>query len=243
VVTPLFCFIATCETSARTIDAREEIGLCDARGCLSRIHHWYLTRRSTHSLYFSLSLCVCVCVCVCVCTMFLPPSSSLTLSSHYSLTTLSLLSHFSLTTLSLLSHYSLTTLTLSHSLCLLYIGSGWKEYNRVGSICSIPLPKGLEHCQKLPEVLFTPSTKAEAGLHDENISEEKVLIIECVSVFVYVCVCACACGCLCVYVYVCVCVCVCVCMCMCVYVYVCVCVWCVCMCTCVFVCVCRFLLH
>ncbi len=49
-------------------------------------------------------------------------------------------------------------------------GSGWKEYQQQGSVCSIPLPKGLQQSDKLPETLFTPSTKAELGEHDENIS-------------------------------------------------------------------------
>lgn len=49
-------------------------------------------------------------------------------------------------------------------------GSGWKEYREKGSICSIPLPPGLVESDKLPEDLFTPSTKAELGDHDENIS-------------------------------------------------------------------------
>ena len=48
-------------------------------------------------------------------------------------------------------------------------GSGWKEYQRQGTVCGIELPGGLQQCQKLPEPLFTPSTKAETG-HDENIS-------------------------------------------------------------------------
>ena len=49
-------------------------------------------------------------------------------------------------------------------------GSGWKEYQQQGSLCSIPLPTGLRQSDKLPETLFTPSTKAELGEHDENIS-------------------------------------------------------------------------
>lgn len=52
-------------------------------------------------------------------------------------------------------------------------GSGWKDYGRTGQVCGIDLPKGLKHCQQLPAPLFTPSTKAEQGLHDENISEER----------------------------------------------------------------------
>jgi len=50
------------------------------------------------------------------------------------------------------------------------VGSGWKEYQKTGSVCSIPLPAGLIEADKLPEPLFTPSTKAEIGAHDENIS-------------------------------------------------------------------------
>ncbi|HNY64411.1 MAG TPA: phosphoribosylaminoimidazolesuccinocarboxamide synthase [Deltaproteobacteria bacterium] len=52
-------------------------------------------------------------------------------------------------------------------------GSGWKEYKAQGSISGIRLPKGLVESEKLPEPIFTPSTKAEQGLHDENISFEK----------------------------------------------------------------------
>jgi phosphoribosylaminoimidazole-succinocarboxamide synthase len=50
-------------------------------------------------------------------------------------------------------------------------GSGWKEYRKQQTVCGIPLPSGLVECQKLPEPIFTPSTKAESG-HDENISFE-----------------------------------------------------------------------
>lgn len=50
-------------------------------------------------------------------------------------------------------------------------GSGWKDYQSTGSVCGIQLPRGLENGSKLPEPLFTPSTKAETG-HDENISFE-----------------------------------------------------------------------
>ncbi len=49
------------------------------------------------------------------------------------------------------------------------IGSGWKDYQKTGAVCGIPLPKGLKQADKLPEILFTPATKAEAGAHDENI--------------------------------------------------------------------------
>lgn len=51
-------------------------------------------------------------------------------------------------------------------------GSGWKEYQRSGTVCGIPLPKGLLESDKLEEPLFTPSTKADIGEHDENISFE-----------------------------------------------------------------------
>jgi len=49
------------------------------------------------------------------------------------------------------------------------IGSGWKDYQASGKVCGIPLPAGLRMAQQLPEPLFTPSTKAELGSHDENI--------------------------------------------------------------------------
>lgn len=49
-------------------------------------------------------------------------------------------------------------------------GGGWKEYQEKQSICGIPLPAGLQRAQQLPEPIFTPSTKAETGTHDENIS-------------------------------------------------------------------------
>lgn len=50
-------------------------------------------------------------------------------------------------------------------------GSGWKEYQADGSICGIKLPAGLKQCDRLPEPIFTPATKAESG-HDENVSFE-----------------------------------------------------------------------
>lgn len=50
------------------------------------------------------------------------------------------------------------------------IGSGWKDYQATGKVCGIPLPSGLQLAEQLPEPLFTPATKAEAGEHDENIS-------------------------------------------------------------------------
>jgi phosphoribosylaminoimidazole-succinocarboxamide synthase len=52
-------------------------------------------------------------------------------------------------------------------------GSGWKEYQRSGSVCGIPLPSGLQQGSKLPEPIFTPSTKATTG-HDENITHEQM---------------------------------------------------------------------
>ena len=52
-------------------------------------------------------------------------------------------------------------------------GSGWAEYQRAGTVCGIPLPAGLVESDRLPEPIFTPSTKAEIGLHDENISFER----------------------------------------------------------------------
>ena len=55
-------------------------------------------------------------------------------------------------------------------------GSGWKEYQKQGTVCGIPLPAGLKNCDKLPEPIFTPSTKAEEG-HDENISFEQMIEI------------------------------------------------------------------
>ena len=48
-------------------------------------------------------------------------------------------------------------------------GSGWESYKKNGTVCGIPLPEGLLECGKLPEPIFTPSTKAEIGDHDENI--------------------------------------------------------------------------
>ncbi|MBP1698960.1 MAG: phosphoribosylaminoimidazole-succinocarboxamide synthase [Deltaproteobacteria bacterium] len=53
-------------------------------------------------------------------------------------------------------------------------GSGWEEYQKTGEVCGIKLPKGLLESSRLEEPIFTPATKAEMGLHDENISFEKV---------------------------------------------------------------------
>ncbi len=52
-------------------------------------------------------------------------------------------------------------------------GSGWKEYKQSQTVCGQKLPRGLTQCQKLPELIFTPATKAERGEHDENISFER----------------------------------------------------------------------
>ena len=54
------------------------------------------------------------------------------------------------------------------------IGTGWKDYQKTGAVCGIKLPEGLKEAQKLPEVIFTPSTKAAVGEHDQNISFEKM---------------------------------------------------------------------
>jgi phosphoribosylaminoimidazole-succinocarboxamide synthase len=48
-------------------------------------------------------------------------------------------------------------------------GSGWKEYGQTGTVCGVALPAGLGNAARLPEPIFTPATKAEAGAHDENI--------------------------------------------------------------------------
>ena len=56
-------------------------------------------------------------------------------------------------------------------------GSGWADYQRTGGVCGIPLPKGLVESEKLPYPLFTPSTKAEKGIHDENISFDRAVDI------------------------------------------------------------------
>jgi len=52
-------------------------------------------------------------------------------------------------------------------------GSGWKEYQKSQTVCGQKLPPGLRQCEKLPELIFTPATKAELGDHDENISFER----------------------------------------------------------------------
>ncbi|WP_024327599.1 phosphoribosylaminoimidazolesuccinocarboxamide synthase [Thioalkalivibrio sp. AKL19] len=55
------------------------------------------------------------------------------------------------------------------------IGSGWKDYQASGAVCGIPLPAGLELASKLPEAIFTPSTKADVGDHDANIDFDAVV--------------------------------------------------------------------
>jgi phosphoribosylaminoimidazole-succinocarboxamide synthase len=57
------------------------------------------------------------------------------------------------------------------------IGSGWSDYQKTGAVCGIKLPAGLQQAQKLPQVLFTPSSKAPAGEHDENITFADVEVI------------------------------------------------------------------
>jgi phosphoribosylaminoimidazole-succinocarboxamide synthase len=54
------------------------------------------------------------------------------------------------------------------------IGSGWKDYQRTGEVCGIAVPQGLRQADRLPQVLFTPSTKAAVGEHDENVSFEVI---------------------------------------------------------------------
>jgi phosphoribosylaminoimidazole-succinocarboxamide synthase len=54
------------------------------------------------------------------------------------------------------------------------IGSGWKDYQAIGSVCGIRLPAGLRMAEKLPQPIFTPATKAALGTHDENISFEQL---------------------------------------------------------------------
>jgi phosphoribosylaminoimidazole-succinocarboxamide synthase len=55
------------------------------------------------------------------------------------------------------------------------IGSGWKDYQANGALCGIKLPDGLRQAERLPHALFTPSTKAAAGQHDENIGFDRVV--------------------------------------------------------------------
>lgn len=55
------------------------------------------------------------------------------------------------------------------------IGSGWKDYQATGAVCGIQLPVGLQQAQQLPQPIYTPSSKAEVGVHDENISFEQTV--------------------------------------------------------------------
>ena len=58
-------------------------------------------------------------------------------------------------------------------------GSGWESYKKNGTVCGITLPEGLRECDQLPEPIYTPSTKAEIGDHDENISfEQSIDVLE-----------------------------------------------------------------
>lgn len=54
-------------------------------------------------------------------------------------------------------------------------GSGWKDYQKTGAVCGIQLPKGLQQAEKLPQNIFTPSSKAAVGDHDENITFDEVV--------------------------------------------------------------------
>jgi phosphoribosylaminoimidazole-succinocarboxamide synthase len=57
------------------------------------------------------------------------------------------------------------------------IGSGWKDYQATGKVCGIELPKGLRMADRLPRPIFTPSTKAERGQHDENVAFEAIAAV------------------------------------------------------------------
>ncbi len=57
------------------------------------------------------------------------------------------------------------------------IGSGWNDYQKTGGVCGIQLAEGLQQAQQLPEAIFTPSTKADVGGHDENIDFEKTVTL------------------------------------------------------------------
>lgn len=66
---------------------------------------------------------------------------------------------------------------LYSSLFSLTIGSAWSEYKKKGSVCDIVLPSGMQESEEFPEPLWTPSTKAEIGDHDENIHPSKAAAI------------------------------------------------------------------
>ena len=55
------------------------------------------------------------------------------------------------------------------------IGSGWKDYQKTGKVCGIPLPQGLRQADQLPESIYTPSTKAAVGGHDENVDFQRTV--------------------------------------------------------------------
>lgn len=55
------------------------------------------------------------------------------------------------------------------------IGSGWKDYQKTGAVCGIALPEGLQQADRLPEAIYTPSTKAAVGDHDENIAYDQTV--------------------------------------------------------------------
>jgi len=57
------------------------------------------------------------------------------------------------------------------------IGSGWNDYQSTGAVCGLQLPDGLQQASELPETIFTPASKAEAGDHDENISFDEVIAL------------------------------------------------------------------
>ncbi len=57
------------------------------------------------------------------------------------------------------------------------IGSGWKDYQNTGAVCGIELPAGLQQAQQLPQPIYTPSSKAEVGVHDENITFEDTVAL------------------------------------------------------------------
>ena len=57
------------------------------------------------------------------------------------------------------------------------IGSGWKDYVKTGNVCGITLPEGLQQAQQLPQAIFTPSTKAAEGAHDENVDFEATVAL------------------------------------------------------------------
>ena len=57
------------------------------------------------------------------------------------------------------------------------VGSGWQDYQKTGSVCGVALPKNLQQAQQLPEPIYTPSSKADMGQHDENINFEKTVAL------------------------------------------------------------------